>query len=97
MKCCLCGKEIKSERFEDYFGNNPSPVCTIEGARCCDECNDSIVYPFRVFSITSGDQIKEIAESRRLTRDPEFLKTLKGYDKFLARNQEIINKQKGGQ
>lgn len=47
MKCCLCGKEIETKNNYSY-GNNPSPVCTIENARCCDKCNDSIVTPFRI-------------------------------------------------
>ena len=51
MKCCLCGKEIESKDKYSY-GNNPYPVCTIENARCCDECDKKIVSPYRYFSMT---------------------------------------------
>ena len=51
MKCCLCGKEIEPTNSFTY-GNNPFPVCTIENARCCDECDKRIVGPFRYLSRT---------------------------------------------
>lgn len=37
--CCLCREEY------DEFGNNAMPL--MEG-RCCDECNNTKVLPFRV-------------------------------------------------
>ena len=40
--CCFCGKEITD------WGNNPAPVCTIEGARCCDVCDNRFVIPIRI-------------------------------------------------
>ena len=40
--CCFCG-----ETFYDY-GNNPAPADDTPGARCCDNCNSSIVIPARV-------------------------------------------------
>ena len=36
-KCCLCGG-----KFEGY-GNNPEPLVTTEGQRCCDECNSKVI------------------------------------------------------
>lgn len=34
--CCICGKEYEG------FGNYPWPVK--EDGRCCDECNDQVIY-----------------------------------------------------
>ena len=42
MKCCICGKEIEG------YGNNPWPVNQEEDARCCDDCNWSVVIPARI-------------------------------------------------
>jgi len=39
-KCCLCHKI-----FEGY-GNNAQPV---KDGKCCDECNQMIVIPHRVY------------------------------------------------
>lgn len=41
--CCFCGKEC-----EDEFGNNPYPADLNENARCCNECNSTIVIPERI-------------------------------------------------
>ena len=40
--CCICG-----ETFTGY-GNNPYPVVKDESARCCDDCNISVVIPARL-------------------------------------------------
>lgn len=48
MKCCICGCEIEHPFIKDYFGNNPWPVNQEEDARCCDECNDTVVIPARI-------------------------------------------------
>lgn len=37
MKCCICGKEING------YGNNPWPIDEHKDARCCDECNISVI------------------------------------------------------
>lgn len=37
LKCCICGKAISG------FGNNPSPLVTVDGARCCDKCNWKVI------------------------------------------------------
>lgn len=37
-KCCLCGKSFIG------FGNNPDPLDTIKGNRCCDDCNRYVIY-----------------------------------------------------
>ena len=41
-KCCICGKE-----FTDW-GNDPWPVNTDENAKCCDDCDMSVVVPARL-------------------------------------------------
>lgn len=35
--CCLCGSPIKGE------GNNPYPLNSTPGARCCDKCNLDVI------------------------------------------------------
>ena len=53
MKCCLCGKEIIG------WGNDPWPVVTDEDARCCDECNLSIVLIARLTNLKKGENENE--------------------------------------
>lgn len=43
MKCCFCHKNIKG------YGNNALPV---KKGRCCEECNQMIVIPERVYRWT---------------------------------------------
>lgn len=40
--CSICGKRFKG------FGNNPAPVTNGENDRCCNVCNESIVFPARM-------------------------------------------------
>ena len=42
QKCCICGKEFTG------WGNDPWPVMMDEDARCCDECDMSIVLSARL-------------------------------------------------
>lgn len=51
--CCFCGKECENE-----FGNNPYPVNKDENARCCNDCNMSIVLPARIkaFEVTKENE-----------------------------------------
>lgn len=58
MKCCLCGKDIKADSIGWDMGHNPAPVCTIENARCCDECNARIVVPYRLINKDAIDRIE---------------------------------------
>ena len=41
-KCCFCGAHIEG------WGNNPEPLIKDEDARCCDDCNGTIVLPIRL-------------------------------------------------
>tara|TARA_R100000656_G_scaffold69290_1_gene52175 strand:- start:349 stop:735 length:387 start_codon:yes stop_codon:yes gene_type:complete len=43
--CCICGKGSNG------FGNNPETVGALKyslDAKCCDECNDTVVIPARL-------------------------------------------------
>ena len=40
--CCFCGKECEG------WGNNPAPANNEPNARCCDDCNSTIVIPKRL-------------------------------------------------
>ena len=46
--CCICGKEYYG------YGNNPDPVNTDSGARCCDICNYGMVIPARIERMRTG-------------------------------------------
>lgn len=41
--CDICNK-----KFEE-FGNNPAPF---SGNRCCNECNNKLVVPLRIYQVT---------------------------------------------
>lgn len=41
--CDICGK-----KFEE-FGNNPAPF---KGERCCNDCNNKLVVPLRIYQVT---------------------------------------------
>ncbi|HEX8782634.1 MAG TPA: hypothetical protein VF764_04635, partial [Steroidobacteraceae bacterium] len=41
--CCLCGKEMLEKE-----GNNPWPIKTEEGARCCNDCDQTKVMAARL-------------------------------------------------
>ena len=41
-KCSICGQTVVG------YGNNARPV---NGGRCCDECNDTVVIPARIMQI----------------------------------------------
>jgi len=41
--CAICGSMFSG------YGNNPSPVITEPGARCCDNCNWDAVIPARMY------------------------------------------------
>ena len=43
VHCCFCGKTM-----QEPFTCNPWPVSRDLDARCCNECNGSIVIPARI-------------------------------------------------
>ena len=53
FKCSICGG------FFYGWGNNPWPVTTEEGDRCCDACNDTQVIPARIELMLSKRLIKK--------------------------------------
>ena len=56
VMCCICGKplynghhcELSLDDKITYMGNNPWPVNEDSEARCCDECNMTVVIPARI-------------------------------------------------
>lgn len=40
--CCICGKKFYG------WGNNPYPIVKDKDARCCDECDNTVVIPTRI-------------------------------------------------
>jgi hypothetical protein len=44
--CCLCAKLIPVNADGWAEGNNAAPV--IPDGRCCNECNESVVFPTRM-------------------------------------------------
>lgn len=58
MICSICGE------YFDGYGNNPYPVRTDEEARCCDECDNSIVLSARIALLNADyERIERIAEN----------------------------------
>ena len=51
QKCCWCGKEFTG------YGNNPYPLVKEQGARCCDECNEIVIFE-RIRQITNKENKK---------------------------------------
>ena len=41
--CCFCGEIIPETE-----SNNPAPADNTPGARCCLDCNDTIVIPAKI-------------------------------------------------
>ena len=83
MKCCICGQPI-----QDPFGHNPWPVRDYSSAgesenRCCSDCNNTLVVPFRIFSLYTPDN--------EMHKRTDTLKKL-NYDELVAL-RDIIQEQ----
>ena len=52
--CCICGKEYVG------YGNNPWPVNNDPEARCCEECNFTVVIPERIKNLTMRNSNEDI-------------------------------------
>lgn len=50
FKCCICGKEVIG------WGNDPWPVVMDEGAKCCDECDMTVVLGARLDQLYGGEK-----------------------------------------
>ena len=49
LRCCICGKRIVAENPGGWDqGNNAEPIST---GRCCDDCNNTVVFPARMKNI----------------------------------------------
>lgn len=48
-KCCFCGKVLVG------WGNDPYPANKNPDARCCDDCNETIVIPDRLSRLWEKD------------------------------------------
>ena len=53
--CCICGNESYG------YGNNPDPVNTESGARCCDICNYGMVIPARIERMKAGLPMRKVS------------------------------------
>lgn len=45
--CCICGKSFKG------WGNDPWPVVMDDDAKCCDDCDMSVVLSARLAKMKS--------------------------------------------
>lgn len=80
MKCCICGKEIIG------YDNNPSPIA---GRCCCDECQNKVIVPYRVFLSTlakknlailiTKDEVKLIQPKNKYFTLEELQEAVEGY------------------
>lgn len=53
QKCVIC-----EENFTEW-GNNPEPIKTMAQGSCCNECNDLVVIPFRLYLIQLDKSIQD--------------------------------------
>lgn len=61
QKCCLCGIEFIG------FGNNPAPLVKNDDEhRCCNECNDMLVVPARLYNLSKGRNSHQIMTEEQL-------------------------------
>ncbi len=58
QKCVIC-----EENFTEW-GNNPEPIKTMEQGTCCNECNDLVVIPFRLYLIQLDKSIQDNKERK---------------------------------
>jgi hypothetical protein len=75
-KCVIC-----EEKFSEW-GNNPEPIKTMEQGSCCNECNDLVVIPFRLYLIQLDKSIQDNKERK--------LNKLMSNKKYLCKHN-IIN------
>lgn len=55
MKCCICGREIEG------YGSNPIPIR--DEGRCCNECDNSFVTPYRIVELNVAESREERFEN----------------------------------
>jgi hypothetical protein len=52
IKCSICGVAIKND-YGQGRGHNPEPV---SDGRCCDQCNLTVVIPYRIMLTNKEDK-----------------------------------------
>ncbi len=74
MDCCLCGEMIEVEEWQlptnedTLFGRNAEPL--VENGRCCAECDNGVVIPFRMLNAGyTPQQTIEIAKALSTLQD----------------------------
>ena len=55
--CSVCGKKYIG------YGNNAQPI---NNGRCCDDCNEKKVIPFRLMRYKLGQDMREVREPIKL-------------------------------
>ena len=51
LECCFCGKPVIA-----YKSHSPAPAESDPTCRCCEDCNYSIVQPFRYKVFTTPEE-----------------------------------------
>jgi len=52
IECSICGVSIKND-YGQGRGHNPEPVAD---GRCCDQCNLTVVIPYRIMLTNKEDK-----------------------------------------
>ena len=80
MKCIICGKTKRG------YGNNPDPITNEKGelfdvnARCCDECDNKYVLPYRLAQLTGN-----VHEMQSIQKEVNKLRGFEVPKKLIAR------------
>lgn len=58
-QCCICGSPCEPWHPgpDTGYGHNPDPLGTPDG-RCCDACNQLLVFPARMKRLAAGLPIR---------------------------------------
>lgn len=60
LKCCFCKKNCENE-----YGNNPWPLKTKQGGRCCNICNEKYVLTARSIMERDIKKVKEYIKKKK--------------------------------
>ena len=58
QKCVICEQEFTE------WGNNPEPIKKMEEGNCCNDCNNLVVIPFRLYLIQLDKSIQDNKERK---------------------------------
>ena len=59
INCCFCKKEINVQD-----SHNASPIDTVNGNRCCEQCNMEIVIPTRLSVWKTEDILRNTCQDK---------------------------------